>query len=190
MIDENVHKSGKIKKTTNQTLRQTVLASLFIALALLLPLLTGQIKQFGKALCPMHIPVLLCGYFCGPWFALIVGIISPILRSFLFGMPVLFPSGIAMSFELAGYGFTAAVLSKKLSKKKIYVYISLFCSMVSGRVIWGAVMAVLNGLGKANFGFEAFIGGAVLDAIPGIILQFILIPVLVITLDRYTYDKY
>ena len=33
-----------------------VLAALFLALALVLPFLTGQIPEIGSMLCPMHIP--------------------------------------------------------------------------------------------------------------------------------------
>ena len=35
------------------------LSALFLALALVLPFLTGQIPEVGSMLCPMHIPVLL-----------------------------------------------------------------------------------------------------------------------------------
>ena len=86
-----------------------VLAALFLALAMVLPLLTGQIPQIGQALCPMHIPVLLCGFFCGPWYGLAVGAIAPLLRFLLFGMPPIMPTGVAMCFELAVYGLLAAV---------------------------------------------------------------------------------
>ena len=44
-----------------------VYAAMCLALALVLPFLTGQIPQIGSALCPMHLPVLLAGYLCGPW---------------------------------------------------------------------------------------------------------------------------
>ena len=68
-------------------LRRLVYSALFLALALLLPFLTGQIPQIGSALNPMHIPVLLCGFVCGwPW-GLAVGLIAPLLRHLLFGMP-------------------------------------------------------------------------------------------------------
>ena len=43
-------------------LRSLIYAALCLALCLYLPFLTGQIPQIGKALSPMHIPVLLCGF--------------------------------------------------------------------------------------------------------------------------------
>lgn len=163
-----------------------ILAALFLALALVLPFLTGQLQQIGNALCPMHIPVLLCGFFCGPWYALAVGVIAPILRFFLFGMPPLFPVGIAMCFELATYGLVCGALYKALPKKKQYIYVSLIGAMLAGRIVWGAVRFIMYGLGKSEFGFTAFISGALLNAVPGIILQIVLIPVLVMTLEKYT----
>ena len=75
-----------------KNLRRLILAAMFLALALALPFLTGQIPQVGSALCPMHIPVLLCGFFCGPWYALAVGLVAPLLRFALFGMPPLMPT--------------------------------------------------------------------------------------------------
>ena len=77
-----------------KSLRRMILAAMFLALALVLPFFTGQIPQIGNALCPMHIPVLLCGFFCGPWYALAVGGIAPVLRFVLIGMPPLMPKAM------------------------------------------------------------------------------------------------
>ena len=163
-----------------------ILAAVFLAMALVLPFLTGQIPQIGNALCPMHIPVLLCGFFCGPLYALSVGFISPLLRFFLFGMPALVPTGISMCFELAAYGLVSGLLYTYLPRKLLSVYISLLAAMLSGRFIWGAVQLFFYGLGKTAFGWSAFLAGAFLNAIPGILIQIILIPVLVLTLEKYT----
>lgn len=167
-------------------LYQMILAAMFLALALVLPFLTGQIPQIGSALCPMHIPVLLCGFFCGPWYAGAVGFIAPLLRSAMFGMPHMMPTGIAMCFELATYGLVAGLLYKYLPKRNAYVYVSLVGAMVAGRAVWGAVRVVLYGLGKSEFGWAAFMSGAVINAIPGILVQIILIPILVMILKKYT----
>lgn len=162
-----------------------VLAAMFLALALVLPFLTMQIKSIGKSLCPMHIPVMLCGYFCGPLYGAVVGIIAPLLRFALFGMPVVMPTGIAMSFELATYGFVTGFLYKKLPYKKINIYISLIAAMLLGRVVWGLVSAVIIGIFGNGFGWKAFMTGAFLEALPGIAVQLILIPVLVMVLRKH-----
>lgn len=163
-----------------------VLCAMFLAFALVLPFLTGQIPDIGNALCPMHIPIILCGFFCGPWYALAIGFIAPLLRFALFGMPPVLPSGIGMAFELATYGFVAGFLYNILPKKKINVYVSLIASMIMGRIVWGVARTLLFGLGGYAFGWAAFISGAFIEAIPGIIGQIILIPIIVISLRGVT----
>lgn len=170
----------------HKNLRQLILAAMFLTLALALPFLTGQIPQVGSALCPMHIPVLLCGYFCGPWYALAVGLVAPLLRFALFGMPPLMPTGIAMCFELATYGFVSGLLYKLLPGKKVFTYVTLIAAMLAGRIIWGIARVILAGLAQSEFAWTAFLSGAFVNAVPGIILHILLIPVLVIALKRYT----
>ena len=167
-----------------KSLRRMILAAMFLALALVLPFFTGQIPQIGNALCPMHIPVLLCGFFCGPWYALAVGGIAPVLRFVLFGMPPLMPKGIAMSFELAGYGLFSGLLYRLLPKKTVNIYVSLIGAMILGRIIWGIAMVVISGVTGSAFTWSAFMAGALLNAIPGIILHIVLIPILVMALKR------
>ena len=103
---------------TKKFIFNIALSGMFLALAYVMPFLTGQIQQIGKMLCPMHVPVLLCGFICGAPYGLVVGALAPILRSVTLGMPVLFPSATAMAFELAVYGFMAGFLYKALPKKK------------------------------------------------------------------------
>ena len=170
----------------HKNLRQLILAAMFLTLALALPFLTGQIPQVGSALCPMHIPVLLCGFFCGPWYALAVGLVAPLLRFALFGMPPLMPTGIAMCFELATYGFVSGLMYKLLPGKKVFTYVTLIAAMLAGRIIWGIARVILAGLAQSEFAWTAFLSGAFVNAVPGIILHILLIPVLVITLKRYT----
>lgn len=167
-----------------KSLRNLVLAGLFLALGLLLPFLTGQIPQIGNMLLPMHIPVLLCGYFCGWQYGLAVGAMTPLLRSALLGMPPLFPIATAMAFELAVYGLMTGLLYKRFPKKAGYTYAVLLISMIAGRVVWGAVSFVFYGFGDTAFTWEMFMGGAILKALPGIALQLILIPILVMALNK------
>ena len=165
--------------------KKLVLAAMFLALALVLPFLTGQIPQVGSMLCPMHIPVLLCGFFCGWQWGLAVGLIAPILRSLTLGMPPMFPTALCMAFELATYGAVSGLLYSLLPKKKITsIYISLLTAMIAGRLVWGLARFLCTGLDVSQFGLAAFWTGAVTTAIPGIIVQIILIPLLVMTLDR------
>jgi len=108
------------------------LAAMFLAVGLILPFLTGQIPQIGNKLLPMHIPVLLCGLICGWKYGLAVGFILTLLRYFLFGMPVLFPTGIAMAFELCTYGFTVGLLySRSHWKCVVALYRSMIIAMIA-----------------------------------------------------------
>ncbi len=160
-----------------------VLAAFFLALAYVMPFLTGQIPEIGSMLCPMHIPVLLCGFICGwPW-GLAVGLIAPLLRSLTLGMPPLFPTAVCMTFELATYGAVAGLMHKLLPRKKPYIYASLLIAMLVGRLVWGISMFACMGINGGSFTFAAFIAGAFTNAIPGIILQIVLIPILVMLLD-------
>ena len=159
-------------------------SAMFLALALVMPFLTGQIPQIGSMLCPMHIPVLLCGYVCTGLWGMIVGFAAPILRSMIFGMPPMFPTAFCMAFELATYGVIAGWLHNKLPNKKVNVYVSLLGAMVIGRLVWGIMMFCCMGFDASKFGLSAFLAGAVLNAVPGIIVQIVLIPVLVITLEK------
>ena len=165
-------------------IRKITLAAMFLALAFVLPFFTGQVPQIGAMLCPMHIPVLLCGFFCGALWGLAVGFAAPLLRSFALGMPPMFPKAFCMAFELAVYGFAAGWLHNKFPKTKRYVYISVLCAMLLGRVVWGLVMFACMGLDTSKFGLTAFVAGAFTNAIPGIILQLVLVPILVILLDK------
>lgn len=166
------------------SIKRMVLSGLFIALGLVLPFLTGQIKTFGNMLLPMHLPVLLTGFICGWPYGLLVGALVPVLRSVIFGMPPMFPVAVAMSFELAAYGFVTGILYKTFPKKNIYIYISLLLSMIGGRVVWGAVMYILTGISGSTFTWAVFTTQAIVNAIPGIILQIILIPLIIIALKR------
>ncbi len=172
-----------MKKHQSQVLK-LVYAAVCLALAMVLPFMTGQIPQVGKALGPMHIAVFLCGFVCGWPYGLVIGFVSPLLRFALFGMPVIYPTGIAMAFELAAYGFISGLLYKVLPKKIPYIYVSLIGAMIGGRIVWGIAQFILMGLQGSKFPMSAFLAGAVTNAIPGIILHIALIPVLVITLKK------
>lgn len=165
-------------------IKKLTLSAMFLALAFVMPFLTGQIPQIGSMLCPMHIPVLLCGFFCGAPWGLVVGFVTPILRSFTLGMPSMFPTAFCMAFELATYGSIAGWLHNKLPNKKVNVYVSLLGAMVIGRLVWGIIMFCCMGFDASKFGLSAFLAGAVLNAVPGIIVQIVLIPALVITLGK------
>lgn len=171
-------------KKSNGHLERLAVSGMLLAAALLLPLLTGQLQQIGNMLCPMHIPVLLCGFLCGWQWGMAVGFAAPLLRFVIFGMPPLMPLGIAMAFELAAYGLVAGLLCGLLPKKNGYLYVELVAAMLAGRLVWGAVRYILSGIQGTPFGLEAFWAGAITNAVPGIVLQLLVLPPLVMALRR------
>lgn len=180
-------------KKQSKGIRKLVLSAMFMAIGLVLPFITGQIQQIGNMLLPMHIPVLFCGLICGWQYGAVVGFVLPLLRYVLFGMPPIFPTGVSMSFELAVYGAVIGLNMQQLSKRnttdsgKNYVrnlYFALIGAMLAGRIVWGLVRFILARATMQPFTMEMFMAGAFLTAIPGIIVQLILIPGIMAALKR------
>lgn len=157
---------------------------MFLALGIVMPFITGQIPEVGSMLLPMHLPVLVCGFVCGWKYGMMVGFVVPLLRSVMFGMPPLMPTGLCMAFELAAYGACTGLLYGRLPKNMISVYVSLIGAMVIGRVVWGLVCVPVYGIMGNVFSVQVFLAGALLNAIPGIILQIAVIPVIIMTLKK------
>lgn len=172
----------------NKVIFKISFSSICIALGIILPFLTGQIPEIGSMLLPMHIPVLICGFICGWKYGLLVGLITPLLRSVSFGMPPIYPTAIAMSFELAAYGFISGLLFKILNKKLNFilsVYSTLILALIIGRIVWGFVRFGIGMIDKTNiFSFELFLSGAVISCWPGIIIQLFIVPILLLTLKK------
>ena len=169
----------------NGTIKNLTLSAMFLAIGLVLPMLTGQIQQIGNMLLPMHIPVFLCALICGWKYGLAVGTVLPLLRSVMFGMPVLFPTAIAMCFELATYGFAAGFLyGRSRWQCVVALYRSMLLAMITGRIIWGFMQILLLGMSGNAFTWQMFMAGAFLNALPGIVLQLVLVPSVMVALNR------
>ena len=164
--------------------KRLVISALMLALALVLPFFTGQIPEIGNMLLPMHLPVMLSGFVVGGPAAMLVGFIAPILRSIIWGMPPMFPKAIGMAFELAAYGFVSGFVYSKSKKDGKLVIISLVVAMIAGRIVWGVVTWVLYGIMGNVLTIQIFMAEAFINAIPGIILQLVAVPLLVAALKR------
>lgn len=170
-------------------IRKLIFSGLCMALGLLLPMLTMQLQPLGNMFLPMHFPVLLCGLVCGWQYGAVVGALTPLLRSLIFTMPPMYPKAIAMSFELCAYGLLAGLLYWLFlhfqKNKFVSLYAALIGAMCGGRLVWGAVQWVLVSL-NANlpaFTQSVFWAEAVANAVPGIILQILLLPPLTLLLQ-------
>ncbi len=173
-------------KSKNTALARLLYSAMFLALALLLPFLTAQIPEIGSKLLPMHLPIMLCGFICGPSWGMTVGAIAPILRSMIFARPVMVPDALSMAFELATYAFIAGLLYRRLGKKFFFIYVSLIAAMVAGRIVWGIVsfFLIFVGLEGGEIGLSLIWSHTVLQGIPGIILQLVAIPLIVNVLNK------
>jgi thiamine transporter ThiT len=171
----------------NTNVKKLSVSSMFLALCIVLPFLTANNMQLGNALCLMHIPVFLCGFVCGPFWGMAIGLIAPLLRSFITGgMPPLIPTALAMAFELAAYGFISGLLYKIFPKKNLYIYTSLISAMICGRAVWGLVtkLIVTSGLTDGQFTLAIFWTKGFVNALPGITIHILLIPILIMALRR------
>lgn len=170
---------------TKQTLYRLAVSAMFIAIGIVLPFFTGQIQQIGNMLLPMHLPVFLCGMICGWQYGGAVGFILPLLRSVTFSMPPLFPNAVAMAVELCVYGLAAGIIYNGTKRKNtLSVYISMVPAMLLGRAAWGGAQIVLLGIKNTSFTWKMFIAGAFTNAVPGIILQLLLIPAIMTVLQH------
>ncbi len=168
----------------NNVKKLAVTAMLF-AVGMVLPFFIGQIPAIGKMLLPMHIPVLLCGFIVGWQYGALIGFLLPIVRGLVFGMPPMYPNAVAMAFEMAAYGFVSGYLySHARWQCTKMLYISLVTAMLAGRIVWAFAEVILLGIGGNIFTWKMFAAGAFLNAIPGIIVQLTLIPLIMVALRR------
>ncbi len=168
-----------------KNVKKLAVTAMLFAVGIVLPFMIGQIPAIGKMLLPMHIPVLLCGFIVGWQYGAVIGFLLPIVRGILFGMPPLYPNAVAMAFEMATYGFVSGFLyshAKWQCTKMLYV--SLIAAMLAGRAVWAFAEVVLLGIGGNMFTWNMFVAGAFLNAIPGIIVQLVLIPLIMVALKR------
>lgn len=160
--------------------RNLALSAMFLALAFIIPFATGQVPQINSVLCPMHIPIFLCGFMCGKGYGFVLGAVAPILRSVIFTAPIMFPTAIAMAFELAAYGFLSGLLYETLPKKNINIYTSFLVSKILGRAAWGIAHFFLLGFDTGSYNISTFWTTGIVSALPGTAIQLLLIPPIII----------
>ena len=183
-----------MKKNSALNIRKMVYAALFLALAMVLPFLTGQIPQIGTLISPLHIPALLCGFICGwPW-GLAVGVVTPLLRSLLFGMPPFPNAALPMAFELGAYGLLTGLLYPlflRVYRKENHlpaILTALVIAMIGGRIVGGAAKAALLAFGiigsQSPYTFAAFFASYFTSTLPGAAIHIVLIPAIVLALEK------
>lgn len=163
--------------------KRLVMAAMCVALGIILPMAFHTIQNAGSIFLPMHIPVLICGLLCGWQYGLLCGILAPLLSSMFTGMP---PAAVlpAMACELAVYGVITGICMHGIRAEKqiIKIYSSLIAAMLAGRIISGILKALIFNVGE--YSFKIFITSSFLTGIPGILIQLIFIPVIVLALQK------
>ncbi|PKK82443.1 MAG: ECF transporter S component [candidate division Zixibacteria bacterium HGW-Zixibacteria-1] len=162
--------------------RRIAYSSLFLALAILLPIVFHQFGMAGRIFLPMHIPILICGFIAGPVAGVIIGLLAPFLSHLLTSMPPAYAVPL-MTMELPLYGLTAGLAYNKL---KLNIYVALIAAMIIGRLAFALGLLILGKFIELPYGPLEFFaaGGAVVTGIPGIIIQIIIIPPIIAALKR------
>lgn len=145
---------------------------IFIGLGVAIPRIFHVLigANAGAILLPMHIAVLIAALTFGTLSATIVGISSVLFSFLLTGMPALARLPY-MAIELVIYSVLVGLLSKKFNN-----YISLFISMVVGRIIYAGVLISANILGFTTYGVSVIESTKI--GLVGIILQLLFIPII------------
>ena len=165
-------------------IKRIVICAMCIALCYVLPVAFHSIG-LGSALSPMHIPVLLCGMVCGGGYGALCGILGPVLSSLLSGMPPM-TMLVRMIPELCAYGLCCGIMMRYVRTGSTFadLYISLAAAMIAGRIVGGIATAVFYMATSGVYSIALWAGGYFVEAIPGIIAHLVLVPLLVLTLER------
>ena len=164
------------------SIKRMTMTALCIALCVVVPMAFHVIPNAGSVMLPMHLPVLLCGLVCGWQYGLLCGILGPMVSSVLTGMP---PAAVlpGMMVECGMYGCVGGLMMERIRTGSLYadLYISLPVAMLMGRVISGIVKALILTPGLS---ITAWATASFVTALPGISIQLILLPTLIVALTR------
>lgn len=175
-------------KRENYVYRLTI-GGLLLAIGIIIPRMFHMFgtAELGKVLLPMHIGVFIAGIYLGASYGAIIGFATPLINS-LFGAPM-FPFNLIMAFELAAYGLFAGLWMYLLQKSRIKgkqrtirIYISLIISMILGRVVYALVLFIMIRFFAMSVPAPFTVVGSAITALPGIIIQLIIIPVIILAL--------
>lgn len=172
------------------SLYRLMITAVLLALGMVLPFLTGQIPMIGQAISPLHIPVFICGLTCGWAWGAALGVVLPLLRSVVFGMPPLVAVAVPMAFELAAYGAVCGLMYPMMRKAFRMdnhlpaMLVALLIAMVAGRLVGGAAKAIVMGLTGGSFGFQAFVTSYFVSTAIGALIHLILAPAVALALEK------
>jgi len=163
--------------------RSITWGALMLAFAIALAALLHP--SLGQVVLPMNFAVLMAGLLTGPAMGLLVGAVAPLLSALLTGMPPLAPAPIAqlMAIELGLHGLVAGFLYARL---KVGVIPAVVFGNVVGRLAYGLAgyyLLPLVGLGQISVWLP--LTGAVVTGLPGLVGQLVLVPALVVLVEKH-----
>lgn len=171
----------------DKSLNRLVVTAVLLALGMVLPFLTGQIPTVGQLISPLHIPVFICALTCGWGWAGALGVVLPLLRSVVFGMPPLVAVGIPMAAEMAVYGVVTGLMYRLVRGKMPKVagmLVAMMIAMVAGRLVGGGVKALVMGLQGAGYSWAAFVAAYFTGTVVGAVIHLILCPIVALALEK------
>lgn len=160
--------------------KKVAFSGMFIALGLLIPQVFHMFGGSGSIFLPMHIPVLLAGFFLGTTSGTLVGAVTPILSSLMTGMPPV-PIVYFMIVELAAYGLFAGFFYKQ---RRMNAHVSLILAMICGRLALAAAVFVLVSVMNLKIVPLVYLTGAISKGLIGMVIQIGFIPVIVKALEK------
>jgi len=132
------------------------------------------------------VPVFIAGMLYGPMCGASVGVLAPTLSFLIFGMPpaAKYPF---MLIELILYGLAAGVFERALRRfETANLILTTFLSQLVGRLVYAGCLW-LGGrfLVGAAFPAAATVAASLTTALPGIVVQLVLVPAAYTALRRF-----
>jgi len=161
--------------------RKLTLTALFVAIGIVLPqaihLFGGP--TLGTILLPMHLPVFIGAMLLGPVSGIFIAIAS-VFVGVMLGMPSILIASY-MVFELVVYAFISGILYRKL---KWNVFLSYLVAKLAGMVV--AILVIQLYIHLFDIAFPPLFGSVFMFSagIPGIILQILIIPTIVLMFNH------
>ncbi len=164
--------------------KRICVCSVCIALCYVLPLAFHGLG-LGMAFSPLHLPVLLCGLVCGWPYGLLCGVLGPVLSSLLSSMPAAAQLPYMIP-ELCAYGLFTGLLLRwiRTGRTAADIVLTLLPAMLLGRVVGGLTRALFLLSSAEGYSLSLWASSYLVATLPGVILQLILLPILVLALTR------
>ncbi len=173
--DDNVAQ----RNDNHSTAREIAVGGLFLALAIVIPVLF-HLVGLGKMFLPMFLPILTLGFLTQWRTAAAAGLLAPLVSSLFTGMPPLMPPVAPMMMvELAALAGIASAVYRKL---KWGFWPAFIIAVVTARFISfleHLLLAELFHIPNITWGVINLISG-----IPGLILQIVAVPVIIKLIEK------